>query len=189
MIRGLKSLGNIHGPEDACEAAGRLDILAGGTKGADLVFTGLLEAGESTAVYLFRQQFEGAEGLTEDRVLKIAVNAAGQPEAVFSSLSPAPPEFPEGDLSPITGEDQDPEESEAAAQRVVYPPEQTFDYMERQQWTGTVTGGLTFDHLKDIRMATSIRVNGVEAFNTEDLHRVIHEIHDLSEKTKNAKSE
>ena len=157
MIRGLKSLGNIHGPEDACEAAGRLDILAGGTKGADLVFTGLLEAGESTAVYLFRQQFEGAEGLTEDRVLKIAVNAAGQPEAVFSSLSPAPPEFPEGDLSPITGEDQDPEESEAAAQRVVYPPEQTFDYMERQQWTGTVTGvdgakqALTVPVMRDMR--------------------------------------
>ena len=29
----------------------------------------------------------------------------------------------------------------------------------------------------------------VEAFNSEDLHRVIHEIHDLSEKTKNAKPE
>ncbi len=47
----------------------------------------------------------------------------------------------------------------------------TFDNValkDRFRGTGTVTGGLTFDHLKDIRMATSIRVNGVEAFNTED---------------------
>jgi hypothetical protein len=36
---------------------------------------------------------------------------------------------------------------------------------------------------------TSYESKEVEAFNTEDLHRVIHEIHDLSEKTKNAKSE
>ena len=67
------------------------------------------------------------------------------------------PEFPEGDLSPIDGEDQDPEESEAAVQRVVYPPEQTFDYMERQQWTGTVTGvdgakqALTVPVMRDMR--------------------------------------
>ncbi len=145
MIRGLKGPGKIHSPEEACGFAGRVDALAGGTESAGLVFTGLLEAGENTAVYLFRQQFEGMEGLTEDRVLKIAVNAAGQPAAVFSSLSPEPPEFPEGDLSPIAGDDQEqtgPEGSgaEASAQRVVYPPEQTFDYMERQQWTGTVTG-------------------------------------------------
>ena len=47
----------------------------------------------------------------------------------------------------------------------------TFDDMplrDRYSGTGTVSGGITFDHLKDIRMATSIRVNGVEAFNTDD---------------------
>ena len=47
----------------------------------------------------------------------------------------------------------------------------TFDDMrlrDRFDGTGTVGGGITFDHLKDIRMATSIRVNGVEAFNTQD---------------------
>ncbi len=47
----------------------------------------------------------------------------------------------------------------------------TFDDMalkDRFKGTGVVSGGLTFDHLKDIRMATAIRVNGVEAFNTTD---------------------
>ena len=162
MIRGVKGLGNIRSPEEACEAAGRIDTLAGGTNEAALVLKSVLEAGKNTTVYLFRQQFEGAEGLTEDQVLKIAVNAAGQPTAVFSSLSPEQPEFLEEDLSAETGTDResaDPEESEleekgtdvesaapeesdpdAAVQRIVYPPEQTFDYMERQQWSGTVTG-------------------------------------------------
>ena len=47
----------------------------------------------------------------------------------------------------------------------------TFDNIalkDRYRGTGTVSGGITFDHLKDIRMATAIRVNGVEAFNTQD---------------------
>ena len=39
---------------------------------------------------------------------------------------------------------------------------------DRFDGAGTVGGGLRFDHLKDIRMATAIRVNGVEAFNTDD---------------------
>jgi len=36
---------------------------------------------------------------------------------------------------------------------------------------------------------TSYENKEVEAFNSEDLHRVIHEIHDLSEKTKNGQPE
>ena len=47
----------------------------------------------------------------------------------------------------------------------------TFDDIQlrdRHNGTGTVGGGITFDHLKDIRMATVIRVNGVEAFDTQD---------------------
>ncbi|MBR6707998.1 MAG: M4 family metallopeptidase [Clostridia bacterium] len=145
MIRGVKGLGNIRGPEDACKAAGRIDALAGGTDEAALVLTNVLEAGENATVYLFRQQFEGADGLTEDRVLKIAVDALGQPTAVFSSLSPERPEFPDEDLPEETEADQDPagpEEygPEEDAQRIVYPPEQTFEYMERLEWSGTVTG-------------------------------------------------
>ena len=145
MIRGMKGLGKIRGPEDACEAAGRMDALAGGTDKAALVLTDVLEAGKNAAVYLFRQQFEGAEGLTEDRVLKIAVNAAGEPTAVFSSMSPEQPEFPEEDLPSEAGTDPDPAdaeeyEPEEDAQRIVYPPEQTFEYMERLEWSGTVTG-------------------------------------------------
>ena len=158
MIRGVKGLGNIHSPADACEAAGRIEALAGGTKEAALVLTNVLEAGENAKVYLFQQRFEGAEGLTEDRVLKIAVDAAGQPTAVFSSLSPEQPELPEEE--PLT--ENEPEENrpaedlptqadqesaspensepESAMQQIVFPPEQTFDYMERQQWSGTVTG-------------------------------------------------
>ncbi len=143
MIRGVKGLGTIRGPEDACEAAGRLDALAGGTDEANLVLTNVLEAGENATVYLFRQQFEGAEYLTEDRVLKIAVDAAGQPTAVFSSLSPERPEPTDEDPAAEDAEDMDysdPEEDEPEedAERIVYPPEMTFDGMERRQWTGTV---------------------------------------------------
>ena len=144
MIRGVNGLGSIRSPEEACEAAGRLDALTGGAKDAALVLTNILEAGKNATVYLFRQRFEGAEGLTEDRVLKIAVNAAGQPTAVFSSLSAEQPELPEEDLSDA---ETDPEsdgteesEQETAAQHIEYPPEQTFDYMERQEWSGTVKG-------------------------------------------------
>ena len=42
------------------------------------------------------------------------------------------------------------------------------DLKDRFRGSGTVSGGLSFDHLKNIRMNTSIRVNGVEAFNTQD---------------------
>ncbi|MBQ3723500.1 MAG: translocation/assembly module TamB domain-containing protein [Bacteroidales bacterium] len=47
----------------------------------------------------------------------------------------------------------------------------TFDDIslrDRYRGTGTVSGGIQYDHLKDFRMATAIRVNGVEAFNTQD---------------------
>ena len=47
----------------------------------------------------------------------------------------------------------------------------TFDNMpvrDRYNGTGTVGGGITFDHLKDFAMATSIRVSGIEAFDTQD---------------------
>lgn len=143
MIRGLKGLGTVRGPEEACEAAGRLDALAGGTDEADLVLTAVLEAGKNAAVYLFRQRFEGMDWLTEDRVLKIAVDAAGQPTAVFSSLSPERPEIPEEYLPWETETDREMGDSEeydpeAEADRTVYPPERTFEYMERQQWSGTV---------------------------------------------------
>lgn len=39
---------------------------------------------------------------------------------------------------------------------------------DRFNGTGTVSGGIPFDHLRNIRMNASIRVNGVEAFNTDD---------------------
>ena len=140
MIRGVKGLGNIRGPEEACEAAGRIDALAGGTGDADLVLTNVLEAGENATVYMFRQQFEGADGLTDDRVLKIAVDAAGKPTAVFSSLSPDRPEPPEEDPAEEAEADPEEDEPEEDAERIVYPPEQTFDFMERHEWSGTVTG-------------------------------------------------
>ena len=47
----------------------------------------------------------------------------------------------------------------------------SFDNMplrDRYNGTGTVGGGITFDHLKNFAMATSIRVSGVEAFDTQD---------------------
>ena len=47
----------------------------------------------------------------------------------------------------------------------------TFDNMplrDRYNGTGTVGGGITYDHFKDFAMATAIRVSGVEAFNTQD---------------------
>ena len=47
----------------------------------------------------------------------------------------------------------------------------TFDNMpvrDRYNGTGTVGGGITFDHFKNIAMATSIRVSGIEAFDTQD---------------------
>ncbi len=39
---------------------------------------------------------------------------------------------------------------------------------DRYRGTGTAGGGITFDHLKDIRMAMDIRVNGMEAFDKND---------------------
>ena len=47
----------------------------------------------------------------------------------------------------------------------------TFDDVrvrDRHKGTGTVGGGFTFDHLKDIRMAMNFRVNGIEAFDKKD---------------------